>query len=234
MANPEMHVDRDTLSSGDLGVNPFDHILGFTLSHLSTSYQKLAKKYYKAASSMFEAGDYRWAAYLFTQAIRFDKSYADAYFKRGLCMCMLESYGEAKGDAYRLLGVQRRTADAFYLLGYIAEKEGKTTLAVELYRELLRVEPEYLPAVMRLDKIKTGQKEEKKYRTLVEEAFEYAESLCRDVFGEGGYIKQAKWGRWGQIQASPKRHGYEHGHDPVSGQANPIQKLQRHSGSGYP
>ncbi len=71
MANPEMHVDRDTLSSGDLGVNPFDHILGFTLSRLTTSYQKLAKKYYKAASSMFEAGDYRWAAYLFTQAIRF-------------------------------------------------------------------------------------------------------------------------------------------------------------------
>ncbi len=101
-------------------------------------------------------------------------------------MCMLESYGEAKEDAYRLLGVQRRTADAFYLLGYIAEKEGKTTLAVELYREVLRVEPEYLPAVMRLDKIKTGQEEEQKYRTLVEEAFEYAESLCRDVFGEGG------------------------------------------------
>ncbi|MGC8648997.1 MAG: AAA family ATPase [Candidatus Micrarchaeia archaeon] len=151
----------------------------------------IAKEHWRKGNSLFETKDYDGAIIEFTEAIKIDNEYADAYFNRALAYRMKEDYSSAKRDLDRVMELEPKSADAPLLVGDIAEANNDLVGARFWYEKSLTNNPDYTEAKNRLEKIDmmmhidSTYAKNSKTKQLEIEKYDYTESKI-----EEGQIKQ--------------------------------------------
>jgi SpoVK/Ycf46/Vps4 family AAA+-type ATPase len=150
----------------------------------------LAKELYDKGGEAFEANKFDEAIELYTQAIKIDPNYSNAYFNRALSYAILNRYDEAIRDIDYVLRIEPDSYDAPYVMGIISEYQHDYEGAKEWYQKALSKNPNYEPAKIRLKQLeekmtgpipkaqeKSKEEQQKESQTVIEE----------------GQIKQTKW-----------------------------------------
>ncbi|MGC8572084.1 MAG: AAA family ATPase [Candidatus Micrarchaeia archaeon] len=151
----------------------------------------IAKEHWRKGNSLFENKDYDGAIAEFTEAIKIDKEYTDAYFNRALTYRMKEEYGLAKKDLDIVMEKEPKSSDAPLLMGDIAEANNDLVGARFWYEKSLANNPDYTEAKNRLERIDmmihidSTFTKNKKTNELQVEKFDYTETKI-----EEGQIKQ--------------------------------------------
>ena len=112
--------------------------------------RKLAKRHYSKAAKLFEANEFEGAIREYDAAISADPDYASAYFNRSLAKALKCDYEGARADAERVMQIEPGSHDAPYVMGVIAEHEGKTDEARTWYEKALAIKPDYESAKKQL------------------------------------------------------------------------------------
>ncbi|MCB1194899.1 tetratricopeptide repeat protein [bacterium] len=110
-----------------------------TLEPLKNAYFMLGMRY-TAEQKMIEAED------LFSRVIAIDSAHAKAYCNRGICRVIngkyaeaLDDFSQARAGGFRSIEMELNRASAL-------EKSGNADRAIDIYKELLAVEPGCAPA----------------------------------------------------------------------------------------
>ncbi|MGC9037750.1 MAG: AAA family ATPase [Candidatus Micrarchaeia archaeon] len=164
-----------------------------------------AKELYTKAGELFEQNRFEEAIDLYSQAIKLDPVYSNAYFNRALSYAMLNRYENAKLDAQKVLELEPNSYDAPYVMGLICEYEGKLDEAKEWYERSLAKNPNYEQAKTRLAMLtaKLGQQAQQFQQTsqfsLGPSGTSFASSTKaeeeEETVIEEGQIKRVKWYR---------------------------------------
>ena len=112
-----------------------------------------AKEHWKKGNALFEESKFEEAIKEYTEAIRIDKSYADAYFNRALTERVINDFKSARGDLEKVLELQPKSYDAPLLIGDMAENKNDMLGARYWYERALANNPEYTEAKNRLERI---------------------------------------------------------------------------------
>ncbi len=112
-----------------------------------------AKEHWKKGNSLFEESKFEEAIKEYTESIRSDKSYADAYFNRALTERVINDFQSARGDLEKVLELQPKSYDAPLLIGDMAENKNDMLGARYWYERALQNNPEYAEAKSRLERI---------------------------------------------------------------------------------
>jgi tetratricopeptide (TPR) repeat protein len=107
------------------------------------AYPALAAAHNNLGSAHFAAGRFEEAAAAFRRAVELDPAYGQAHFN--LALAHLKLGREREADA-ALQAAQR----AFYTAGDEHFKSGRLKEAEESYQHMLQIDPEYVPALLRL------------------------------------------------------------------------------------
>ncbi len=113
----------------------------------------LAKDHWKKGNSLFEEGNYNDALAEFTEAIKVDQKYADAYFNRALTYRIMNNFSSAKKDLDKVMELQPKSGDAPLLIGDMAETNNDLLGARFWYEKALANNPDYTEAKNRLEHI---------------------------------------------------------------------------------
>ncbi len=113
----------------------------------------LAKDHWKKGNSLFEEGNYNDALAEFTEAIKVDQKYADAYFNRALTYRIMNNFSAAKKDLDSVMELQPKSGDAPLLIGDMAEANNDLLGARFWYEKALANNPDYVEAKNRLEHI---------------------------------------------------------------------------------
>jgi tetratricopeptide (TPR) repeat protein len=100
-----------------------------------------AKEHWKKGNSLFEESKFEEAIKEYTEAIRVDKTYADAYFNRALTERVINDFQSAKGDLEKVLEIQPKSYDAPLLIGDMAESKNDMLGARYWYERALVQQP---------------------------------------------------------------------------------------------
>ncbi len=103
--------------------------------------QVAAREFTEKAQEFETKGLYEQAIDAYSQAIRTEPDYAEAYFGRAWAHVTKQAYGPAIRDFTRTIGLSPTLADAHYGLGWAYEQNGQTALAIGEYGETLRLSP---------------------------------------------------------------------------------------------
>ena len=112
-----------------------------------------AKEHWKKGNSLFEESKFEEAVKEYTEAVRVDKSYADAYFNRALTERVINDFQSARADLEKVLELQPKSYDAPLLIGDMAENKNDMLGARYWYERALSNNPEYTEAKNRLERI---------------------------------------------------------------------------------
>ena len=113
----------------------------------------LAKDHWKKGNQLFEAKSYEEAINEYTEALKIDNKYSDAYFNRALTYRVKENYGAAKKDLDVVMELEPKSADAPLLVGDMAEQNNDLIGARFWYEKALANNPDYAEAKNRLEHI---------------------------------------------------------------------------------
>jgi SpoVK/Ycf46/Vps4 family AAA+-type ATPase len=112
-----------------------------------------AKEHWKKGNAFFEESKFNEAVGEYTEALRIDEKYADAYFNRALTKRVINDLEGAKKDLEMVLSLQPKSADAPLLIGDIAENSNDLLSARYWYEKSLANNPDYTEAKNRLEHI---------------------------------------------------------------------------------
>ena len=112
-----------------------------------------AKDHWKKGNSLFESGNYNDSLNEYTEAIKVDPKYPDAYFNRALTYRILNNFGAAKKDLDTVMELQPKSHDAPLLIGDMAEANNDLLGARFWYEKALANNPDYSEAKSRLEHI---------------------------------------------------------------------------------
>ncbi|MFI5412855.1 MAG: AAA family ATPase, partial [Candidatus Micrarchaeales archaeon] len=112
-----------------------------------------AKDHWKKGNALFEEGKYNESLDEYTQAIKVDPKYPDAYFNRALTYRILNNFGSAKKDLDSVMEIQPKSHDAPLLIGDMAEANNDLLGARFWYEKALANNPDYGEAKNRLEHI---------------------------------------------------------------------------------
>lgn len=107
-------------------------------------------KYYKVGGTLFEVNKYIEAIERYTHAVEWDQEFSSAYFNRSLAFALLRLYSPAANDAQIVLRLEPESHDAMFVLGLLCEYQHDNDGAVMWYKMSLSVDPDYVPAMVRL------------------------------------------------------------------------------------
>ncbi|MCL5101943.1 MAG: AAA family ATPase [Candidatus Marsarchaeota archaeon] len=112
-----------------------------------------AKEHWRKGNSLFEASKFSEAIAEFTEAIRIDPEYSDAYFNRALAERISHDYNSAKADLQKVMELEPKSPDAPLLYGDMAEASNDLVGAKYWYEKSLSIDPNYSEAKNRLEHI---------------------------------------------------------------------------------
>lgn len=81
--------------------------------------QTSAAEFYNQGNVRFDQKDYNGAIAYYTQALKIDPNFTDAYFSRGLARALLKQYPGALGDANQMLQLNPNSPEAYRLRGAV-------------------------------------------------------------------------------------------------------------------
>ncbi len=113
----------------------------------------VAKDHWKKGNALFEEGKFNDALLEFTESMKVDPKYADAYFNRALTYRILNNFSAAKKDLDSVMELQPKSADAPLLVGDMAEANNDLLGARFWYEKALANNPDYAEAKNRLEHI---------------------------------------------------------------------------------
>ncbi len=122
-----------------------------------------AKERWRKGNSLFEDSKFQEALAEFTEAIKVDPDYADAYFNRALTNRILNKFDEAKRDLETVMKIQPKSGDAPLLIGDMAESGNDLIGARVWYEKALANNPDYAEAKTRLEHLDSLMKVEGTY-----------------------------------------------------------------------
>jgi SpoVK/Ycf46/Vps4 family AAA+-type ATPase len=105
--------------------------------------RRSAKKHYDKAAKLFKAEEFDGAIQEYGAAISVDPRYASAYFNRSLAKALKCDYEGARADAEKVMEIEPDSYDAPYVMGVIAEREGRRDEAKTWYGKSLEIKPDY-------------------------------------------------------------------------------------------
>ncbi len=112
-----------------------------------------AKEHWKKGNALFEESKFEDAIKEYTEAMRVDKNYADAYFNRALTERVINDFQSARADLEKVLELQPKSYDAPLLIGDMAENKNDMLGARYWYERALANNPDYTEAKNRLERI---------------------------------------------------------------------------------
>ncbi len=112
-----------------------------------------AVEHWKKGNANFEASKMEEAVAEYTEALKIDPKYADAYFNRALAYRINQDYESAKKDLETVIKLQPKSWDAPMLIGDILEANNDFIGARSWYEKALSNNPEYKEARSRLESI---------------------------------------------------------------------------------
>ncbi|MGC8647379.1 MAG: AAA family ATPase [Candidatus Micrarchaeia archaeon] len=112
-----------------------------------------AKEHWRRGNQLFEESKFDEALVEYTEALKIDKDYADAYFNRALTERVKGNYDAAKSDLQKVMELQPKTPDAPLLMGDIAESNSDFIGARYWYEKALACDSNYSEAKNRLEHI---------------------------------------------------------------------------------
>ena len=104
-----------------------------------------AKGHYAKAGRFFQEHRYKEAILEYDSAVSADPRYASAYFNRCLVKELSFDHKGARDDAVKVMELEPGSHDAPYVLGVVAEDEGKEAEALGWYEKSLALNPAYEP-----------------------------------------------------------------------------------------
>ena len=105
--------------------------------------KKRARSHYYRAAMLFEKDLLQEAILEYDHAISADPKYVSAYFNRSLAKEMSFDHKGARADAVKVMELEPGSHDAPYVLGVVAEHEGKDDEALSWYEKSLTLNPGY-------------------------------------------------------------------------------------------
>jgi tetratricopeptide (TPR) repeat protein len=105
------------------------------INFCSSSPTRQAESFFSQAENKVERGDYRGATEGFTQVIRIDPNYTDAYLQRGNAQYYLKEYDAAIEDYTKVINLAPDYADAYYNRGTVLQELGYKKEAIEDYQK---------------------------------------------------------------------------------------------------
>ena len=100
-----------------------------------------AKEHWKKGNSLFEESKFDEAIKEYTEALKVDEKYADAYFNRALTERVINDFEAAKRDLETVIELQPKSADAPLLIGDMAESDNDLLGARYWYEKSLANNP---------------------------------------------------------------------------------------------
>ncbi|MDE7390960.1 MAG: tetratricopeptide repeat protein [Treponemataceae bacterium] len=110
----------------------------------------IAEQYYKAGQYV-AAGQY---LYRISQDCKDEKILLRSYLLRGQIAVAQENYADAAEDFQTILKKNENSADAYYYLGVIYEKQGDSIKARSQWRRALRIQPNHPGALKKMAEFK--------------------------------------------------------------------------------
>lgn len=110
-----------------------------------------AKDHWRKGNTLFEESKFNDALAEFTEAIRVDNDYADAYFNRALTQRIMNNFDAAKRDLEVVMKLQPKSGDAPLLIGDMAESNNDLIGARSWYERALQNNPDYAEAKTRIE-----------------------------------------------------------------------------------
>ena len=114
---------------------------------------QMAKDHWKKGNALFEEGNYNDSLTEYTEAMKIDPKYPDAYFNRALTYRIMNNFSAAKKDLDVVMELQPKSADAPLLIGDMAEANNDLLGARFWYEKSLANNPDYSEAKNRLEHI---------------------------------------------------------------------------------
>ncbi len=112
-----------------------------------------AVEHWKKGGQLFEASQMQEAANEYSEAIKIDPNYPDAYFNRALTYRILHNYDLAQKDLESVMKLQPKSPDAPLLMGDMAESKNDFLGARFWYEKSIAIDPNYVEAKNRLEHI---------------------------------------------------------------------------------
>ncbi len=107
----------------------------------------------KRGKDAIEARDAPAAIEHFTALTDHAPDFAEGWFRRALAYMMADLDGPAVADLRRALALEERHFDAMAVLGAIAERTGRETLARQAYEAVLAIHPHHEQATEALERL---------------------------------------------------------------------------------
>lgn len=122
-----------------------------TVNRLSK--RKPAEAHFVRGIYFREKGNWRTALDAFTQSIRADWTFIDAYLEKGVILFSQHQYEQA-GQVFSLaLKTAHRNPEIYYWLGRVAQEKRDTSQAILRYQQCLLFDPEFPHARARIDSL---------------------------------------------------------------------------------
>lgn len=112
--------------------------------------RQYSRHYYRMAGARFDMMRFEEANQLYSLVLDLDPTFTSARFNRALTLAILKHNLEAKVEICNLVASEGWAADAAYLMGFVAENEGRMEAAVQLYAKAIG-EGNYANAWSRLE-----------------------------------------------------------------------------------
>ncbi len=119
--------------------------------------ENYAKELFDTAKKLFDEGNLEQCEFYCSLVLGINIGYADALFLRVKCYLMQGNPQRASYDAIDFLRRNPESAQAYYLLGLIAENQGQYDLAKSNYEKSLEKNPAYNEAADGLARLQKGK-----------------------------------------------------------------------------
>lgn len=113
---------------------------------LRASTSRTAQDFFNQASENYNKGDYTGAIESYTQVLRLDPKYVEAYCNRGLIKTLIGDTNGAITDFHQVLKLAPHHADAYNRLGNAHANIGQLNAALEDFNQAVRLDPKFADA----------------------------------------------------------------------------------------
>jgi tetratricopeptide (TPR) repeat protein len=130
-------------------------LVGFEILHkqkigINANGQLSASDYFEAGDEKYNAEQYREAIQFYTKAIKLKPDYAVAFNNRGIVCAILKDYEAAIRDFTKFIELKPDYADAYNRLGYLYLDKGALDSAEESFSTCLQLDNKYWDASLGL------------------------------------------------------------------------------------